>query len=136
MAPSISQIKSLLESYLQDRTNQFGQKKTGGVIQFGNLIDSLHDEFEFHIAGEGHSLATRSQGLHAAKAAENSGPPLSSIIDPDKPIRSEVDPVAGGGDSQWAAAVLKTNATTKTGESSSFCSPGQLSGVPRLIINE
>ena len=119
MAPSSTEIKSIFESHILSQTSAVKQgSDTSGSAQPGHLFHLFTDDVDFQIPGDGFSLACQVRGNQAVeKYLTKSKASFSSIMDPSKPMHVEVVQVMGGGESQWATAVLKTTATTKTGES-------------------
>lgn len=123
MAPSANDIKSLLESAVQSQlTKPKEALASQSLYDFGNLVDHFSDEVHFRIAGHPHefALAQDVKGLHDFKELLNtvSHKTLGSLIDMNKPITSEVVRVIGGGDSEWAAAILRDSATSVKSEPS------------------
>lgn len=121
MAPSANDIKSLLESAIHSQlTKPKEALASQSVYEFGNFADHFSDEIHFRIAGhpDEFALALETKGLHGFKQLLNtvSGRTLGSLIDTNKPITSEVVRVIGGGDSEWAAAILRESATSVKSE--------------------
>lgn len=121
MAPTANDIKSLLESAIQSQlTKPKEALASQSLYDFGNLVDHFSDEIHFRIAGNPHefALAQEAKGLHDFKQLLNtvSHSTLGSLIDTNQPITSEVVRVIGGGDSEWAAAILKDSATSVKSE--------------------
>ena len=116
MAPSSTEIKSIFESHILSQTSALKQgSDTSGSAQPGHLFHLFTDDVDFQIPGDGFSLACQVRGNQAVEMyLAKSKASFSSIIDPSKPMDVEVIQVMGGGESQWATAVLKTTATTKT----------------------
>ncbi|UKZ79104.1 hypothetical protein TrVFT333_006854 [Trichoderma virens FT-333] len=118
MAPSVEQIRSLLEAHIaQDLAEKAG---TGGKAQKNGLITNhFHDNVEFHINGHDFQHATQLQGADTIKSEVVDGDlsDIPNIIDYSKPHDCKVLQVIGGGpQSDWAAAVLKATATTLSGK--------------------
>lgn len=119
MAPSAAQITSLLESYINSQIGRINNGEAGGLIEVGDSIKLFSDDIDFQIAGQGFGLACHVQGIVALKAhlAAHSSPSLASVMDLSKPMHGEVIRVIGGGESPWAAGVLRSTGTTKNSES-------------------
>jgi len=116
MAPSSTEIKSIFESHILSQTKP-GSDASGSAHP-GHLFHLFTDDVDFQIPGDGFSLACQVRGKQAVETyLARSKASFSSIMDPSKPVHVEVVQVMGGGESQWATAVLKTTTTTKTGES-------------------
>jgi len=119
MSPSVERITQLLEANIVSHTASFKESATPmGLTDVGDLAQSFSDDIHFSINGREFALAQEVKGLDNLNRANLSSdfPALHEIIDKTKPIRGEVVRVIGGGDGEWAAAVLKYEATTTKGK--------------------
>jgi hypothetical protein len=118
MAPTTQEIRNLLEVHI---AQDLAEKKSGSSGNKAGLItDHFHDNVEYHINGNEFQHATQLKGAETIKSevTEGSLSEINDVIDYSKPHACKVLQVIGGGpQSEWAAAVLKSTATTLTGES-------------------
>ncbi|KAI1819368.1 hypothetical protein F4861DRAFT_534508 [Xylaria intraflava] len=120
MAPTAQEITKLLEADIAHQLSAVKKSSLeGGLIQVGTLASYFREDVDFNINGQGFALATHVKGSEAIEVAstKSSLPPLAELLDNSKPIEGKVLQVIGGGpDSEWAAAVLKSTATTVKGK--------------------
>lgn len=121
MAPTPQEITKLLQAHIAlDLAAQALAATSGSAAeQDGPIFDHFHDNVEFHVNGHEFPLAHEVKGADAIKAAATDGTLalVPNVVDYSKPHSAEVLNVIGGGDSDWAAVVLKASATTFSGES-------------------
>ncbi|TGO44023.1 hypothetical protein BCON_0648g00010 [Botryotinia convoluta] len=100
MAPSSTEIKAIFDTVYQ-----------GGITQdpFSNeperLRQFLSPNAKIHIIGEDFPLAIQSNNLDTVIA--NVASPMHSLLDTNKPSKTEVIRVIGGGNDSWAALDCK-----------------------------
>lgn len=118
MAPSVERITQLLEASIVSQITDFKESETPrGLTDPGDLAESFSDDVHFSINGQGFSLARDEKGIDKVNSMNQpSGLPAPhEVIDKTKPVRGEVVRVIDGGNGEWAAAVLKCEATTTKG---------------------
>jgi hypothetical protein len=110
MAPSAAEIKVIFDTVYQGAIAQhpFSHEPE-------RLKQFLSPDAKIHIIGQGFPFAIQSDSFDTVMA--NVARPMHDLLDPDKPSKSEVIRVIGGGNDPWAALDGKTTATTKNGKS-------------------
>lgn len=111
MAPTKDQIAALLQ---QNPLHKHVQKDDpGSLLHFGGLEDLFTDNIHISIPGLGIDIHG-SEAL-SASSAHPDVPPLTDIINTDHPVEALPPHVIGGGDDDWAVAILGSKATTHSG---------------------
>lgn len=109
MAPTKDEIANLLQQ--QPVATQAQSGNPGSILQFGGLEQLFTSNVHISIPGFGIDI----RGVGAVDSHADV-PSLTDVIDTSRPIQTLPPHVIGGGDDDWAVAILTSKATTKSGK--------------------